>query len=271
MNEDFIHEKRGLMRKLLNNINNFERNYYKKLLRILVIIFFLSQASLFSQMVNDFIIADSGSVPSINSDFNGGIFVTWQKLKDAIYLKHIGPDGNTIGNEIKFSNTFASISPQISVRLKNILVVWNDKLSNIVNPLKSYIIGNISPQNNLDTNAYVVFNNNLVSNEMRGLPNANFLNDTLFVVVWNGNGDSTITNYGIYGQLASTTNIKIGDNFLVTDHYRNNIENYYPKIIKPKQDDYFFVTWEDNESGRFNIYGRKFNINGTPLGSSFLI
>jgi len=142
------------MEKILNFTFLKDTTITQILPKVFVFVFLICFSNLNSQILNNFSIADSGSVPSINSDLNGGIFVSWQKLNDAIYLTRIGADGNEIGNKIKFSNTYASITPRISVNSRNILVVWNNKLSNIVNPFQSFIIGNISPKNTLDTNAY---------------------------------------------------------------------------------------------------------------------
>ena len=261
------------MKNALNNFFCRSANIFStgNIVKTIIIILLIGTANLYSQIVDDFTIADSGTVPSIYPDLNGGIFVSWQKLKDAIYLKHIGADGSTIGNEIKFYNTFASVSPQIAVSNNKTIVVWEDRLSNIVSYFKTYIMGNVSPFNILDTNNYVMFNNNPATNAVRVLPTINFLNDTTFLVTWSGNGDSNIVQYGVYGQIGTISGNKVGDNFLMSDHTSDSTDAFYSKIIYKKQNNYFYVTWEDNSSGRYNIYGRKFNLNGVPIGSSFLI
>ncbi|MHB1688382.1 MAG: hypothetical protein ACYCVH_13550 [Ignavibacteriaceae bacterium] len=144
---------------LIFNINpfSFEKketkykdNFSSRIItKIILIVLLNCSVNLFPQIVSDFSIADSGSVPSVTYDLNGGIYVTWQNLKDAIYLKHLDAMGNTNGSTIKFSNTFASIFPRIAVSSINTIVVWEDRLSNIVSFFKSYIIGNISPNNTL--------------------------------------------------------------------------------------------------------------------------
>jgi hypothetical protein len=253
---------------VLDNIQNYFS--FRFISQTIIIILLIGSTSLYSQIANDFIIADSGSVPSIKSDLNDGIYIAWQNLNDAVYQKHIDFEGNTIGNTIKYSGTYASIDPRISVNNKSDnIIVWEDEVSTSASIFNTYIQGNINLVNELDTNNYEFDNGN--GDFIRARPDIGFLYDTSFVVVWSGNGDSTIYNSGIYGQIVSTSLNRIGDNFLITDHYKNNTNNLYPRIISLGQKKYFMVTWEDNSSGRYNLYGRKFNLNGTPLGSSFLI
>ena len=241
------------------------------LIKAIIIVLINCYVNISSQIVNDFTITDSGSVPSIATDLNGEIYVTWENLGDAVYLKHLDNKGNSIGSTIRFASTFASLFPNVAANSKYTVVTWEDRLSNTVSFFKTYVVGNISTNNALDSNNYVMFNNNPETDAIRTRPNVNFLNDTTFIVTWSGNGDSNIVRSGVYGQIATASGKKIGDNFLISDHVNDSIDSFNSRVIYKGNNNYFIVTWEDNFTGRFNIYGRKFNTNGMPIGSSFLI
>lgn len=102
-------------------------------------------------------------------------------------------------------------------------------------------------------------------------PDVAYLSDTSLVVVWDGNGLPTGSQSGIYGQITSTSGKPSGADFLVTDHCEAGTQNYLPRVLCRPQDNFFTAIWEDNSSGQYDLYGRKFAMNGSPLGPSFLI
>ena len=67
---------------VLDNIQNYFS--FRFISQTIIIILLIGSTSLYSQIANDFIIADSGSVPSIKSDLNDGIYIAWQNLNDAV-------------------------------------------------------------------------------------------------------------------------------------------------------------------------------------------
>jgi len=235
-----------------------------KLFTFLLLLGFPS--SLFSQ----FTISDSGQIPSIAYDLKGGLYVVWGNMEDAVHLKHLDSSGNTIENKT-FVKTYASVTPRIAVNPNYNIVVWEDRVSNIVSIFNTYIVGNIFTNSSTDTSNNIMFNTNY-GDATRHYPDAGFINDTTIVVVWHGNGPSTPgPQTGIYGQIVSTAGNKIGGNFLITDHIANGANNGSPRIIFHEGNNFFIVAWRDNSSDSYRIYGRKFNLNGSPQGSSFLI
>jgi hypothetical protein len=222
-----------------------------------------------SQSKGNFNISNSGNHPSLANDPNGGIYVVWDNIFDAIHAKHLDPSG-TIEDSIAFSYTDASIVPRLAVNSEYSIFVWDDRISNIVTYFKSYISGNIIHDHSADT-TYIMFNNNPVTNAYRGSPDVKFLNDSTFLVAWAGNDNTYGTVSEIFGQIVSVSGTKINDNFIITDHTNNNTNNYLPRIVSESNEKLFFVIWRDNSSGRANFYGRKFDFMGTPQGSSFLI
>ncbi len=225
-----------------------------------------------AQSVPEFAISDSGGLPAAASDLNGGVYVTWTNLNDAVHLAHLDSLGSPTTRSLGFTDTYACLSPRIAANQDNVAVVWEDRISNNITFFKTYISGCIVRNIPGDTGSYLMFNDNSVADYVRGAPDVSFLNDTTFLVVWDGNGDSTpVVRSGIYGQLASMSGNKIGGNFLVTDHFGGSTDNYIPRVISCRCNGSFFVTWEDNSSGRYNLYGRKFDMTGAPMDSSFLI
>jgi len=225
-----------------------------------------------AQQVRDFLVSDSGRTPSVAGDLQGGFYVTWSNLNDAVHFAHFNPIGLRLATLDTFEGTNASFTPRLSAMGQYVAVVWTDEISDVISFFKSYIIVGIVPVGAANSVIYLMANSDPGANYSRGSPDIAFLNDTLMIAVWCGNGDSTpVVNTGIYGQLLTVSGGRIEDNFFVTDHFGNSIYNYSPRIISRPGTGNFTVVWEDNSSGWYELYGRKFDLTGTPLGSSFSI
>jgi hypothetical protein len=239
---------------------------------IIVVILISYPVESLGQVKNDFIISDSGGHPSIAYDLKNGIYVSWDNLNDAIHLVHLDSLGIQLEYPESFENTYASFFPRVAVGRALSVIVWKDRLSNYINFFKTYIIGSILAGDSAVVVDTLMFNNHPVDDAIRSDPDVSFINDTLFVVVWDGNGDSTRSpQSGVYGQIVSTFGNKIGDNFLITDHIKNATNSSRPRIICKQGNNFFIVIWEDNSSGHPSLYGRTFDFTGVPLDSSFLI
>ena len=242
-----------------------------KLIMLFLIVLGHHSAS-FSQTSTDLLISTSGAHPSLAYDLHGGIKVVWDNLADAVHMKHLDSLGRQLEDSCIFLNTYASLSPQIEVGEKYQIVVWEDRLSNDINWFKTYIMGDIFNNDSISTaGTYLMFNNNPITDAIRSDARAGFLNDTTIVVLWDGNGDSTIIQSGVYGQISSTSGNEIGDNFLITDHISEKTNSDRPRFVYSQGKNFFIVIWIDNSSGVNKIYGRKFDLNYKPQGSSFLI
>ena len=70
---------------------------------------------LLSQSKGNFNISNSGNHPSLANDLNGGIYVVWDNVFDAIHSKHLDPFGIISEDSITFPYTDASIFPRLAV------------------------------------------------------------------------------------------------------------------------------------------------------------
>ncbi len=199
--------------------------------------------------------------------------VAWNLLFDAIHLVHVDSLGNVSKDSVSFTQTDASVAPQIAVNPPYTVVVWDDGISNYIRFFRTYIEGCIVQANPPDTELYTyeMFNDNPMTDAIRGNPNIAFINDTTLAVVWDGNAQGFATQSIVTGQIVSVSGNKIGDNFLVTDHILNGVNSGVPRVIFAPANNFFTVVWEDNSAGVEDLYGRKFDLTGTLIGASFLI
>lgn len=224
-----------------------------------------------AQVGKDFVISNSGSRPSISSDVKGHAYVSWANLGDAIHEVNIDSLGTVI-DSMGFVGTSASLSPRMAITQRYLATVWEDRIANNLTFFVTYIKGNIRQLNSSDSGIYLMFNDDVPADWIRGSPDVGFLSDTTIVVAWSGNGSYTPSpRFGIYAQIASVSGLKAGNNFLVTDHIGSSIDNANPRIVSRKGNNFFFVIWRDNSTGQYDFYGRKFDLDGIPQGSSFLI
>jgi len=92
------------------------------------------------------------------------------------------------------------------------------------------------------------------------------------VVVWEDNRDDPLGD--IYAQVLIGYDSIIGSNILVcnaqTEAGDNDTFQVYPDVASDAQGN-FVVVWADARMGNYDIYGRRYDFNGNPLGSDFVI
>jgi hypothetical protein len=236
---------------------------------LMFISFFLY--SLNAQEKNDFYISNSGSRPSLAIDSQGRVYVTWQNWGDAIYLKQYNQSGNQISDSLKFPYTNASETPRLAIDNENVGIVWNDRLSTIQDFYKTFITGDIFKSGSTSDSVDFIFVDDIYANYYRQNPDITFLTDTIVVVVWNGNGDSTVSQQGIYAQISTANGDGLGKNILINAHIGSQINSYGPRVFHHKGDNYFVVSWVDNSLGHNALYARKFDTSRVALGPSILV
>lgn len=194
---------------------------------------------------------------------------TWGKKSGGIWYGISNPSG-TIIKEFLFPNTQDCCGANnIALRNNNVVVVW--RYLDIT--FNSYIRGQVfstlqdsANQNNI--NFYDTY-----YDAERGVPTADFLNDTTLIVAWSGNGPQTPFQSGIYGEITTTSLNGLGGNFLINDYLENYTDAGLQKILVNEESKNFLAIWHDDRNrSRINkIYGRLFDFSGSALGSSFLI
>jgi len=95
------------------------------------------------------------------------------------------------------------------------------------------------------------------------LPRVSTLGDTGFVVVWVDEID-----FSIYGKIFARDLSPLTGAFQISDSYLP-YSTWAPAVSQGLKGE-FIVVWEDTRSGS-NIYGRRFDCGGDPLGSGFIV
>jgi hypothetical protein len=220
--------------------------------------FFLITAH--AQIRSDFIFSDQGGPFDLKLDSEGFLHFTWRPRDYGTFYGLL----DSLGQMIKDPVIIAAHggAPFISVNTQYVIVVWN-----LTGAHGSYIYGQLLTIQGEPVGGTIKIDD---GGEGRGLPDACFLNDTTFVVVWAGDGPDT-PNIGVYGQIMTTSFQFIGGNLLLTDHGFENVGHGLSHVMCcPKNDD-FVVVWKDDYLGSYNIFGRLFHKDGTPKGPSFII
>ncbi|CAK57264.1 unnamed protein product (macronuclear) [Paramecium tetraurelia] len=110
-----------------------------------------------------------------------------------------------------------------------------------------------------------------IKNTTVGTPLMATFPDGSYILMWYQNGD----NAGVYFQLYSVDNVKVGDPMKVTGNARrllsqqSIIQNFYADIISIDYE--FFVTWMDASSASTDVKLKKFSSDGTAQSQDILL
>jgi hypothetical protein len=232
---------------------------------------FLRPSEAYCQIQGTSYLAAAGSRPWAIYLPNRGYYAVWDNLVDAIHVRKVDLSGIPTTDTTSLLNTSASLSPRICANAHHAAIVWEDRLSNEISFFNTYIVGYVFNMDTLRGGTYVMYND-IYFDAIRGGQDVDFIDDTTLIVVWCGNGPSTISpQSGIYAQLYSTGGDFIGSNLLMTDHIQNGVNGIGPRVVAHAGIGYFFVTWVDNSMGSNRLFGRKFSSSGVPQAPSFLI
>lgn len=181
-----------------------------------------------------------------------------------IILQRYDLEGNPVAFEYEYTDTSPCFSPQIAINREHIIAAWDDDRH--VAAMNSYIGGNISQKNSALNPNNIMFNDEF-GDTYRGLGDIEFIDDSTFIVVWSGYGNETgLTRHGLHGQIVTSSGGFIGRNILLA-----SIDGYIygVNVKRRKNSNEFVLSWIDNSSGRYEVYGRVFDKYGLPLGDKF--
>ncbi len=207
------------------------------------------------QIRSDFLLGDEGLQSYIQIDKNGNIHATWNYF-NGIYYTILDSLGDTFTPTIQISGDY--FSSRIDVNQKHVILVWKDRT--IFE--QDYIIGKLFSLTGQS------LSNSIRFNDFGSSPDACFLNDSIFIVIWQGNG---LTSTEIYGQIINNSLQFIGDNELLSDHGNLNVNYGNPLVLSQPQDNNFIVVWRDDHLGSNKVYVRFFDYSGSPIDSSYII
>lgn len=219
----------------------------------------------FTQIRSEFVLAEKGAVPSLKIDKHGHVHTIWRF--NGIYYGVYDPLLNILTSPKKISVSEFTNFPRIAMGNDYGVVVWQ------VRPLigfNSFIWGQL-----FTISGDTIFNNFELNDNFRDAgrtsPDAVFLTDTTFIVVWAGNGRETGTSTGVYGQIMTTSLDPVGPNMLLSDIHGADILHGSSRVASNLSNGDFVVVWRDNRFGTNKAFGSIFLSDGSPKDSSFLI
>ncbi len=220
--------------------------------------------SAIAQIRSDFILAQQGAAPGIEIGINGNLQVLWRH--EGVYHAIFDSSLSRIRSPQKISDSQNTNFPRVTTEKNYVVAVWQVPLISF----NSYIWGQLLTISGDTVSGNTRFND-IFRDAERSYPDVAFIDDTTFVVVWAGNGPQTGTSTGIYGQIATVANNKVGSNLLLSDVFGSDILQGGTRVVSDLSSGKFLVAWRDNRMGNNRVYGRVFFLDGTPVGSSFLI
>jgi len=245
--------------------------------------------------VND----DAGSAnqtgPSIAKDSNDNFMIAWVDHRNGysdIYTQLFSSDGTTLGNNFKVNDDTSAYAiyggPSIaSDAAGNFVIAWDDYRNEYWGEIYAQRFSNDGTA--LGPNFKV---NNLGASVVYGATVACKKNGD-FIIVWGDAEDGgkdqlhfrhlidrkglkfdlLIENKGsepdIWAQQYLSDGTALGGNFKVNDDV-GNTEQTFPAIAIDSSGN-FFIAWEDNRNGDWDIYVQRYLSDGTPLDSNFKV
>jgi hypothetical protein len=201
-------------------------------------------------------------------DDDSNIHIVLDRRDEIIYRKYDSLF-NPLSEFKSFNYTIEAANPKFKIRNNYMVTVWTD--SRLQMFFSTEIMGNISNVNDDELNPVNFLVNQEYYDAIRGGDDISFIDDTTFFVIWSGNGPYTIANSGIYGRIFSISGEPLTPDILIIDRYNDTTRAILGRIFYSKKSNKLITSWVSDYSGKYQLWGRLFNTDGTPADSSFLI
>ena len=227
----------------------------------------------YSQIVDDFILADSTMNPKFAIDHKNQLHIVWDSyMIGNIYYSNYDSLWNVIKAPKIISETDWNITSNIALNKTHFATVWEQRLWSF----NSFIDGSLYKLNgDLIEKFFYIYGyndyNDTYFDAYRKEPDICFLSDSNYIVVWYGGGAPLPDNSSVYGQIVDKSGIKLGSNILLSDAHLINEEASCGNVSIAANilSDKFALFWSDNRYGPKELYYRLFSKNGEALDSSF--
>lgn len=221
--------------------------------------------------VNTFTARDQAS-HSTTAHIDGGFVLSWSSYDQddnspGIYAQRYDMNGVAEGNEARINTYTAGYQDKPSITVLNngdFLASWqslNQDGDNFGIYAQRFDSSGVMQGSEFRVNTYTA--------SSQDFPSITALDDGGFVVSWtswNQDGDG----YGIYAQRFDASGSAQGNEFRVNTHTTND---QYSPAITALNDGGFVVCWaslgQDGEG--YGIYAQRYDANGLPQGSEFLV
>jgi hypothetical protein len=202
--------------------------------------------------------------PSVATDLNNNFIITWQDERNFdrdIYARRFDSSGNPLEDEFRVdqdAGTADSYNPSIAVdQNNNFIIAWTDYITNydiyarrydsLGNPLNDSFRVDQGTDHSLFSSIATDLNNN-------------------FIITWH---DERNFDRDIYARRFDSAGNPLGNDFRV-DQDAGTAVAYYPSIATNLNNN-FMITWQDRRNGNYDIYVRRYDSSGNPLGDDFRV
>lgn len=249
--------------------------YYKK---IIIIFWLLLTVSIFAddKEKTDFIVNDDGALytqkdPRIAVTGDGSFIIVWTDNRNGdydLYLQQYDENGSAVGKN-KIINDDTNDQYQFQPSLA---VDWYNRYATV---WKDYRVTGYPYQpdiffQQLDSNATAIGSNfNLTTEQTESFkenPDIALAHWGGGVVVWS---DYRNSKWDIYGQLINSSNVLVGNNFIIND-IASTAQHHSPKAVVSNRG-WMVVAWYDNRSGNDDIYIQKIDSLGNLIGDNIRV
>ncbi len=238
-----------------------------------------SNGALFGSVI---IISDADkdqAKPSIAFDsLNNRFLVVWEDNRNSgatgldIYGQRVSSNGALFGSVIIISDADEDqAKPSVAFDSLNnrFLVVWEDNLSTTDLDIYGQMV-------NADGSLFVSINPIIISDaiENQSKPSVAYDSaDSRYLVVWEDNRNTGVTDLDIYGQMVNADgSLFVSNNpIIISDAIENQSR---PSVAYNSTDSRFVVVWEDNRNTGvtdLDIYGQMINDDGTLNNINFSV
>ena len=223
--------------------------------------------------VNDDIGSASQLFPDVVTDNSGNFTITWHDNRSGsyyfdIYAQRYDSSGAPIGFNFKVNDDTTptdQVYPAIAIDgFGNFVVTWRDTRHGSM-----YL--HIYAQR-YDSSGVPLGSNFKVSEDVGNVaqvqPDVAMDNSGNFIITWECNRNGW-DNYDIYAQRYDSSGAPLGSNFRVNDD--TGITEQKGSAVASDSSGNFVITWKDERNGNSDIYAQRYNSDGSPEESNYLV
>ena len=197
---------------------------------------------------------------------DGEFIIVWEDWRNDwgdIYGQKFSISGNPIGTNFKVNDDIGGTQYGASIAcdsLGNFVVVWMDGRNGNWDIYGQRYNNQAGPQG---SNFRV---NDDAGTEIQWAPTVGVASNGSFIVTWEDQRyDPEID---IYAQRYNASGTRIGSNFQVNDV---GTASQNSPVVAIDRNGNFIITWTDYRDGNYDIYCRRYDASGNPLGVSFRV
>lgn len=215
--------------------------------------------------------SNTGSLPSVASLAGGGFVVTWiawQQVGDSsalgIFARQFDADGNSIADDFCVNSFTANSQTHAAVTGLadgGYVVTW---MSEGQDGSGYGIFAQRYAADGTATGEEFPVNTTVTGEQQ--IPEVTTVADGGFIISWCGKG--TGDNNGVFAQRYAADGSPAGEEFRIN----STVDGYqFYQAITSLADGGFVATWQSGDSGSYDVLGQRFDTQGNPTGSEFLV